>query len=153
MEGWAGIPITFGTSTGDLKQIYPTWAPVGVNPATATSGDSIREPTSGILYSLQIQTDGTNGGIIEIWDVDGEDGGADVSSGTTITNAQLLAAQSRGLAKLIYSQNFVASTGATPPGASFRGFMRGIAARFVAAAGSVNLNVTVAGGYRLVTKN
>lgn len=151
MEAWAGITVADSAFDGDLTQLYPTWATVGVNPATATNGQQIRQPIEGIMYSLQVQTDLTNAGVIEIWDVNGADGGADVSSAAAITNAQLLVAISKGLAKLIYSQNFLA-TGITPPTTGPRAFQRGLAARFVGAAGDVKLNMAVTGGFRLTTK-
>lgn len=151
MEGWAGIVVEDSVFNGNLKQLYPTWAPAGINPAAATNGQQIRQPIEGILYSMQVQTDLTNAGVIEIWDLNGADGGADVSSADVITNAELIVAQAKGLAKLIYSQNFVA-TGVTPPTTGPRAFQRGLAARFVSSAGQVSLNMVVTGGFRLTTK-
>lgn len=151
MEGWV-VPLTaVTTATGDLTQVYPSFCPAGVNPAVAVLGDQIRQPLGGKLYSTQIQTDGTNGGIIELWDVNGEDIGANVSSATTITNAQLVALQALGKAKLIYSQNFQASP-ITPFNAGYKGFAHGIAARFIASAGVCNLDLSVGGGFFFRTK-
>jgi hypothetical protein len=151
MEAWSGISLGFVAAAGNVTQLYPTWCAAGVDPAAATNGQQIRQPTAGVLYSLQVETDGTNGGIIEIWDVSGADAGADVSSATTITDAQLDALAARGLAKLIYSQNFAAS-GLTPPTAGPRTIMRGLAARFVGSAGVCKLNLVVNGGFRFTTK-
>lgn len=151
MEAWSGITLEDVLSNGNLKQLYPTWAPTGVDPAVATNGQQIRGPIEGTLYSLQIETDGTNGGVIEIWDVNGADAGADVSSLDVITDTQLDALAARGLAKLIYSQNFAAS-GLTPPSAGPRSFQRGLAGRFVGSAGTCKLNLVVNGGFRLTTK-
>jgi hypothetical protein len=151
MEAWSGISLGFVAAAGNVTQLYPTWAPAGVDPATATNGQQIRQPIEGVLYSLQVETDGTNGGVIEIWDVNGANAGADVSSATTITDAELDSLAALGLAKLIYSQNFAAS-GLTPPSAGPRAFQRGLAARFVGAAGLCKLNLVVNGGFRLTTK-
>lgn len=151
MEGWSGISLSAVTSTGNLTQLYPTWAPTGIAKASATNGQQIKTPCEGILHQVQVKTDGTNGGTIEIWDLNGDDAGADVSSATTVTNAQLTTLQSMGLAKLIYSQNFQAAP-TTPFGTGFRPFQRGLAARFVAASGSCDLNLVVGGGFRLTTK-
>ena len=153
MEGWAGVEVTAVGSTGDLKQLYPNYVTAGVNPATATNGQQIRQPCEGIMYSLQVETNLTSAGTIEIWDLNGADGGADVSSATAITNAQLLVAQAAGLAKLVYRQNFLA-TGITPPNSTPLAFQRGLAARFVmdTPSGSCYLNLKVVGGFRKTTK-
>lgn len=151
MEGWSGISLTAVTSTGNLTQVYPTWAPTGTAKASATNGQQIKGPCEGILYQVQVKTDGTNGGTIELWDANGDDAGADVSSATTVTNAQLTTLQSMGLAKLIYSQNFQAAP-TTPFGIGSRAFQRGLLARFVAASGTCELNLSVQGGFRLTTK-
>ena len=44
----------------------------------------------GAVVSLQVETDGTNGGIIQLWDINGLDIGANVSFLDVITNAQLV---------------------------------------------------------------
>lgn len=151
MQAWSGIQINAGTATGDLIQLYPPICPAGVDPATATNGQLIREPCEGKLYSCQVQTDGANGGIIEIWDVNGMDAGINVSSLTAITDTQLDALVTRGLASLIYSQNLIAD-GSTPPNAGARYFNKGMAARFIANTGNCKLNLVVEGGYRLRDK-
>jgi hypothetical protein len=150
-QSWVQSVSSVTDNTGNLKQIYPDWAPTGANPASATNGQWIRKPCEGELNSLQVKTDGVNGGTIEIWDVNGIDAGADVSSGTAITAAQLAALVTRGLAKLMYSQNFIASP-ETPFNVAPCSFQRGIAARFISAAGSCTLNLKVAGGFRLTQK-
>lgn len=152
MESWSGVPLAFaGASAGNLTQLYPTWAPAGEPKATAVNGDQIRGPIEGTLYSIQVESDGTNGGVIEIWDVNGADADADVSSLKVITDAELQTLITRGLAKLIYSQNFLGS-GITPPSAGPRSFQRGLAGRFVGTAGNCKLNLVVNGGFRLTTK-
>lgn len=148
MTAWAGIQVGFVGATGNLKQLYPTTAPVGTAKATATPGQWVREPCEGELTGLQIMTDDTNGGVVELWDVAGDDGGADVSTSDVITNAQLTTAINKGQARLLYSQNVV-GTGVTPPNPSYFKFMRGLACRFVGAAGYVKLNLNVNGGFRL----
>jgi hypothetical protein len=148
MTAWAGITVGFAAADGNLKQLFPTTAPTGTAKATATPGQWVRQPCEGELMGLQVQTDGTNGGIVEIWDVNGEDGGADVSA-AVITDAELQTAITNGKAKLLYSQNVVGS-GVTPPNPGYFRFVRGLAARFVGAAGEVKLNLNVNGGFRLI---
>lgn len=150
MEGWV-VGLSAVTSTGNLTQLYPAFASAGVAPGAAVLGDQIRQPTEGTVFSLQVQTDGTNGGIIELWDINGADAGADVSSGTTITNTQKNTLVTAGKAKLIYSQNFLA-TPETPIYMGYKGFQKGLAARFVGGAGTCTVNVVVKGGVRKITK-
>lgn len=138
-------------SDGIVTQIYGP-CPVGVAPASATRGQLIRRPNHGELHSFQVNTDGANGGTLELWDVNGHDCGADVSSGTTITQAQLTSLIARGLAKLIYKGTFSGTTGSGPnPYAGvYRTFMRGLAARFyvtapASAAGVIDINMVLGG--------
>ncbi len=156
MEGWV-VELTAVLPTGNLQQLYPNYTSAGVNPATATNGQSIRRPCEGTMYNLQIRTDGVNGGYLELWDVSGAQV-TDVSSATTITDAQLTALIALGVAKMIYTQNFSASS-LTPFNAYPRGFQRGLAARYVnytenpdTAVGSCLLNLVVQGGFQFTTK-
>ncbi len=145
-EGWAGVELGFVASNGNVTQLYPTYCSAGTAIATATPAQMVRVPTGGELVSLQVETDGTNGGIVQIYDVDGLDAGADISAGTTITNTQLVALIAAGKAKLIYEQNVI-GTGLTPPSTGYKRFLKGLAGRFVGAAGSVKLNMSVNGGF------
>ena len=149
MEGWSGVPLTGVAANGDLTQLYPTHAPVGVNHSAAhNAGDLIRHPLGGKLGSVQVKTDGLNGGVIEIWDISGFEVGADVSLAKTITDAQLQILITAKKAKLIFSQDFASSSGARTAFAGHRAFMKGLAGRFVGA-GTCELNLTVDGGYQL----
>lgn len=150
LDSWT-VPLTAVSATGDLVQLYPTWAPTGVNPAVATAGQEIRKPTEGFLRAAQVKTDNTNAGYIELWDVNGADVGANVSSLAVITNAQLTALIALGKAKKIWDQNFTATSGATTPSAFGKQFLHGLAARFVNAGptGTCTLNLDVEGGFRL----
>lgn len=151
MEGWAGISLSGVAANGNLKQLYPTWAPIGaVLPATV--GQLTRYPRGGKLYGAQVKTDGTNGGIIELWDVNARDIGVDVSSSDVITDAELTTLISMGLAKLMWSQNFTSSAGATTPWVMGMGFLHGLAARYVQTAlgATCSLNLDVEGGFDLV---
>jgi len=151
MEAWSGISLGFVAAAGNLTQLYPTWVSNGdVATGPRSPGQKIRSPMQGTLHSVQVRTDGANGGNIEIWDINGGDGGIDVSTATTITNAQLVALQNRGLAKLIYRQDFTAGFGAATPSAPPRSFLHGLAARFVGGAGTVELNLVVEGGFMVI---
>lgn len=151
MERWTAALTAVADETGNVTQLYPTWCSAGTNPAVAANGDLIRTPCEGILYSLQIKTDGTNGGYIQIYDISGIEIGVDVSSAAAITAAQLNAAITAGQAKKIYDQNFQAAPD-TPIGIGYSSFQKGLAARFVSAAGACTLNLTTSGTYRKTTK-
>ncbi len=154
-EGWV-CPLTAVAATGDVTQLYPAWVSAGVAKAGSTSGQLIRRPLQGALHSIQVENDGTNGGTLQIYDIDGGQNGADVSSATAITNAQLSAAITAGRAKLIFEQTFSGTAGAqivNAPGV-YRAFLKGLAARFSNAAGgggsaqgTCTLNLVVGGGY------
>lgn len=149
MERWV-CALTGVASNGNITQLYPANASAGVNPATATNGQLIRKPCEGTLYSMQIETDGTNPGTVQLWDINGIEIGVDVSSAAALTDTQVSDAITAGLAKLIYEQNFTASP-ATPIGIGYASFQKGLAARFVGS-GSCKLNLVVSGGYRKTEK-
>lgn len=153
-DSWiATLTAVKNDGTGAIVQLFPQYCPTGVNPfANHSAGSQIRRPVEGELLNVQIQSDGTNGGVIEMWDINGLDGGIDVSSATAITAAQLASLISRGLARLIYTQNFAGASGATNPTIVGKVFARGLAARFSNSGptGSCTLNLTVKGGYELV---
>lgn len=152
MESWQ-VSLTAVASNGNVTQLYPTHCPAGVDPSTANAGDQIRRPCEGTLYSLQAKTDGTNGGTVELWDISGHDSGIDVSSAATLTNAQMAALVTAGLAKKMYEQNVVAD-GTTPISVGPRGFIHGLAARFSNSGptGTCELNLVVRGGFVLTTQ-
>lgn len=149
-EGWV-CPLTAVAATGDVTQLYPAWVSAGVAKAGSTNGQLIRRPLQGALHSIQVEADGSNGGVIQIYDIDGGQNGADVSSATAITDAQLTAAITAGRAKLIFEQQFAGTTGSGPinaPGV-YRAFLKGLAARMVmdTPTGGCKLNLVVGGGY------
>lgn len=148
-EPWV-VDLTAVTASGNLTQCYPLkCSPGGVYP-TAVWPAQIRRPTEGVLYSAEVETDGQNGGEIQIYDISGIDALADVSSTTAITNTQLTTLIASGKAQLIYSQRFAADVGAKTVGLSPRSFNRGLAARFVGSSGACKLNLVVLGGYKKV---
>lgn len=139
-------------ATGDLTQLYPDFCPTGTAKASASPGDQIRRPIEGKLHSVQLETDGSNGGLIQLYDIDGSEAGANVSSLEAITNAQLTALIASGKARLVFEKTFAAATGAETVGiGQFRSFAKGLAARFSNAGptGTCKLNLVVTGGYRL----
>lgn len=150
-EAWSGITVTSVAATGDLKQLYPTFCTPGVAKAGSTPGQLLRRPMQGALHSIQVKPDGANGGTIELWDVDGGDAGADVSSLDVITNAQLVALVAQGRAKLIYRQDFAGTIGSGPTNAAgiYRTFVKGLAARMYddTPVGNCELNLVVTGGF------
>lgn len=151
MEGWSGVSLTGVAATGDVTQLYPLYATAGEVPASATTGQQLRSPCEGTLISLQVETDGTNGGTLELYDMAGDEAGANVSSVAAITDTQLDLAVTAKTARLIFQQNF-AGSGLTPfAPIGPRRFLKGLAARFVGA-GTCKLNLTVQGGFHYTTK-
>lgn len=147
-DAWV-VDVTFTAANGNVKQLYPQFVSAGIAKASATIGQLVRSPAAGALHSLQIKPDGTNAGVIEFYDVNGADAGADVSSTDVITDAQLDGLVARGKAKLLFTQEFVGTVGngiVNAPGI-YRTFTHGLAARFVAAAGACTLNLVCNGGY------
>lgn len=150
-DAWV-ITLTAVAATGNVQQLYPVWASAGTAKGSAVAGDLIRSPHNGALHAFSVQPDGANAGTLELYDIDGNDAGADVSSLDVITDAQLDALVARKKAKLIYQQTIPASAGAnivSPPGI-YIAFMRGLAARFQNAgvAGTCVLSARVTGGQR-----
>ena len=153
MESWV-ITLTGVAANGNVTQLYPAKCTAGTAVASATNSQQIRQRTNGTLYNVQIKTDGSTAGALELYDIDGNQGGADVSSATTITDTQLDALIASGDASLIFDQNF-ASTPTTPITVSPRGFMKGLAGRYVQSGGTggtITINLVVSGGYRKTTK-
>lgn len=149
MDRWT-CALSIVADTDPATQLFPSWAPAGTDPATATTAQQVRMPTDGQLISCQVASDGTNGGILYLWDINGNDLGLNVSSATAITDTQLDAAVAAGKAKLILVQNF-AGSGLTPwTNIGPASFMKGLAARAVGATGACTLNLVVHGGFRLL---
>lgn len=152
-QGWV-CDLTAVASTGNVTQLYPANCTAGVAKAASTNGQQIRRPLQGALHSIQVEADGSNGGVIQIYDIDGGQWGADVSSATTITNTQLAAAITAGKAALIFEQQFSGTAGSGPVNAPgvYREFLHGLAARFYNAGptGTCKLNLVVGGGYMKV---
>lgn len=149
MEGWV-IQLTGVASNGVVTQLYPAYATAGADPASAVLGDQIRQPMEGQITNLQIRTDGTNGGIIELYDINGADIGADVSSLDAITDVELTALITAKKAKLIYTQNYISSP-ETPVNMGWKGFSKGLAARNIGS-GYCYVNAVINGGFRYITK-
>ena len=151
MMGWADITLAAVTdNTGDLTQLYPTVCTVGTG--ATTMGTQVRVPREGTLASLQVEPDGINGGEIEIWDINGADAGADVNTAAAITNAQLLALQALGQAKILYSQKFAGGSGARLAVSFGTPFVHGLAGRYInaGAVGTCALNIVADGGFAKV---
>ncbi len=153
-EGWICPLTAVAATTGIITQLYPVWVSAGVAKAGSSNGQLIRRPLQGAMHSIQIEPNGSDGGLVEIWDVDGGDIGADVSSATTITAAELALLITAGKAKKIWEQQFAGTVGTGPVSAAgiFRAFMKGLAARFTNAGptGTCTLNLVVSGGYEKV---
>jgi hypothetical protein len=143
------VALTGVAADGNVTQLYPVSCSAGVAKASSTIGQLLRRPMEGALHSVQVRADGANAGVIEVYDVNGEDAGADVSSATTITDTQLDALITAGRARLIFVQDvpMTAGTGVINAPGLYRAFAKGLAARYVSA-GACTLNLVVTGGCR-----
>ncbi len=152
-DSWV-VPLTAVAATGNVTQLYPAFVSAGVAKAGSSNGQLIRRPLQGAMHSVQIEPNGSDGGLIEIWDIDGGDVGADVSSATVITNTELGTLITAGKAKKIWEQQFAGTVGSGPVNASgiFRAFMHGLAARFSNSGptGACTLNMVCSGGFEKV---
>lgn len=150
-QGWV-IDLNAVAANGDAVQLYPAWVSAGANYDAASTGDKIRQPNGGNILAISVKSDEVNGGLIELWDADGRDIGADVSSSNVITDAQLNTLISQGKAKRIWAQNFAAAPGSVIPGDTRKDFTKGLVARFSNSgpSGNCTLNLSVVGGYRKV---
>lgn len=153
MEGWGRVQLAAATATGNVTQIYPQW--IQYAPGTTAgaaipvaAGGLVRRPAGGKYGQIAVESDGTNGGVIQLFDINGLDALADVSSLNVITNTQLTTLIAAGKAKQIFEQNVAASPGAPIVWNWSQGFLRGLGARFVAAAGVCYLNVIGEGGFQ-----
>jgi hypothetical protein len=148
MNAWGPISLTAVTATGNVTQLYPAFCTAGTG--SGTLGTLKRGPCEGVLLNLQVETDGINGGKLEVWDVNGNDGGDDVDTAVVITNAHLAALVSAGKARKIYEQNFVGSAGARLAIAHGTPFVKGLAARFSndGPTGTCSTNIIADGGFR-----
>jgi hypothetical protein len=137
-------------NTKDLTALFPGGC-TAENPAGTTAGSLRRKSTAGCLYRVEVFTSDAAGGTIEIWDIDGLSEGAsnNTSTGTALTNAYKNSKVTLGQARLLWTQNFKGDAGSRA--AIFQGnlpFVRGLAARYINAAGtSVTLNIVADGGY------
>jgi hypothetical protein len=167
MQPWGPISLTAtavgSPPTGIITQLYPSWAspyPGAGSAGSAAPGAALpvpaqtlyRRPQGGQFGQVAVETDATDGGVIQLFDVNGLDILADVSSGTTITNAQMNALIAQNMAKLIWEQNFAAAPGAPIVWNWSQGFLRGLAARYIGApAATCKLNIIGAGGFQYLT--
>ena len=145
MTPWV-IQLNAVLANGNLTQLYPDSCTAGSG--ATTSGTLKRSPCEGVLVNAQVEPDGVNGGELQLWDINGADAGADVDTTNVITNAQLLAMIAAGKARAIYGQKFSGATGSRLAIAYGVTIMHGIAARYVNAAGTLELNLVVGGGCR-----
>lgn len=142
------VNLTAVSSTGNLKQVYSPKCTPGAG--TGASGSQKRQPNEGVLWNAEVKTDGTNGGTIEIYDINGADIGADVDTLDAITNAQLTSLLASGKATLMWTQSFAGSGSARLAITRGTTFSKGLAARFwnAGVVGTCVLNIQWDGGQK-----
>lgn len=156
MQPWSPISVTNTTATGDLTQMFPSFVAAGTGSSAA--GTERRSCTEGVLYRCDIDPSDAVGGYFELWDVCGVPYGAtnNIDTGTTLTNAFLVAEQDANRARMIWRTSFKGDSGLTTKTFATRvTFNRGLAGRYVNivdAAGSkgVTVNIVAEGGYRVI---
>jgi hypothetical protein len=138
-------------ATGDATQLFPNTIATTVSTATypPVGGGLVRRPTDGTLLKLHITPDGTNGGLVEVWDVAGLDRGAtnNVNDATALTNAYLVA-NGRKLAEMRITGTSTDDYDVSLNLQNFN-FIKGLAVRFVNAGptGKVTVTPFVAAGF------
>jgi hypothetical protein len=142
MTPWV-ITLSAVAANGNLTQLYPGSCTAGSG--ATTMGTLVRTPCEGVLVNCQVEPDGTNGGEIQLWDINGADAGADVNTLAAITDVQLLAMIAAGKARQIYGQKFSGSSGSRLAIAYGVTIMHGIAARYINSVGTLDLNLVVGG--------
>lgn len=152
MEAWAPLTLSAVAANGVVTQLYPSHCAAG--DVATTAGSWRRRPTQGNLYRIEVFTSDAAGGVIELYDIAGEEEGANnnVSTGTSMTDAYLDAKIAANTAKMIWTQNFKGDAASRSALFSVHvPFLRGLAARYVNVAGtSVQLSVVASGGYMRV---
>lgn len=155
---WGSRNVSAVASNGVATQLYPTTG--GCNTRTnfadtstyppATSGE-VRRPIHGRVGRIEVTGDGTNGGLVELWDVAGLDRGASnnvnndgATASNTLTDAYLTANGTK-----IGVVNITANT-VVPFTATFDDipFNKGLAIRYVDGGGGyVIVSPYVEGGF------
>lgn len=92
---WGVITIAAVGAGGVATQLFPQYLPATVSTAVwppATAGE-VRRPTAGKTENIFTDTDGTNGGVVELWDVAGQISGVtnNVNDQVFLTDAYLTA--------------------------------------------------------------
>lgn len=147
MSPWS-IDLTAVAANGNVTQLFPVWCTVGS--VTTTPGSLRRKTAEGVYKSMIITPDGVNGGKLELWDINGEEEGANINTAAVISNAQLLAAIAAGRARLIKSVLFSGTASTQIPVSTGGPFLKGLAARFSNAGpvGACTINFYASGGAR-----
>lgn len=147
---WGSRDVEDVIAAGVATQLFPVGAPASGMTDTTTwppaAAGKVRRPTHGKLHRLVVTPDGTNSGVLELWDVAGKDRGASNnvnSGGDTITDTYL-DANGTLIQKLL-----VDGTGDAGVIEDVQGvpFSKGLAVRFVGSAGLVSIAATVEGGF------
>ena len=140
MQPWSPLTLTNVTSaTGNLIQLYPSFMTAGSG--ATTMGTQVRQSTEGVLYFCDIMPSSIDGGDFELWDIGGlPEGGSDnTNTGTTLTNAYLVAQQAKFKARLIWKQAFKGDSGTTNKSFKQRvPVLWGLAGRFINTAIAAN---------------
>lgn len=151
-QSWGIITVSAVASNGVATQLFPDTVSTGGSTAAAyppVGGGNVRRATEGYCEKFKIVPDGTNGGIVEVWDVAGLDRGAtnNVNDGTSLTDAYLTANgrlidkfRITGSAEQPYETNFAIH---------HHRFHNGLAVRFVGGAGSIDVIPFVENGFMI----
>jgi hypothetical protein len=100
---WAKTVTAVATTSGAFEQLYPAHVAAGTSTVK-------RRPMSGWLSNISVDADGTNAGLIEVYDGDGADGAADVNTVAAITATQVTAMVAANTARLIWKKNIISGS-------------------------------------------
>jgi hypothetical protein len=151
---WGARDIGFVAAGGVATQLFPTTLPTTTSTAAwppAATG-LVRRPTAGKLENITVSTDGTNGGIFQIWDVCGLDRGAsnNVNDQLTLTDA-FINANGRKLWEIRLTGN-AEQDYQLLMAIDHIEFYQGLAVRFIASAGLVTVTPMCEAGFMLNTQ-
>lgn len=146
---WGSREVADVTASGSATQLFPVGVPSTEDTTTypPASDGKVKRATSGMIDHIDFESDGVNGGVVELWDVEGLDRGGsnNVNNDDLLTDA-FLSANGTLIAKI----QIKPSAGTGHPFGSTIGkipFNKGLAVRFVGVAGVVNVAPYIEGGF------
>jgi len=145
---WGERTLSGVAANGVVTQLFPTTIVTTVSTATypPSGGGLVKRAVNGRIDHITIESDGVNGGYVEIWDVTGLDRGASNNANDSVS---LTDAYVDANGKLLATVMIKPAAGAGHPFGSSLGaipFDKGLAMRYVGS-GVVNVAPVIEGGF------